>query len=144
MSTDVIPALDTKIGGVWNGISTKLAERIQEIYGVPQTEEDKNSTPLPDNCEVRASNNIDILANNSGLLNNVTEHVIDIISNDLDKGQIPTEFGNFKFERTQDGGVDIYTPDGKCGARFTNQSRYRSQLMEIVNIDPISLWDAIQ
>jgi len=140
-SADITPEVDTKIGGVWSGSPTKLAETLQDIYRVPQKEVDKNQTPLPDNCEVSASNNIDLFGNNSGILKDVTEQVRDIIANSLDKGLISSSFGNFTFSRNQDGGVDIYTPDGKCGVRFDNHGDYRSRLKEIVNIYPPSIWD---
>lgn len=150
MSTDVIPAVDTTTSGVGDGydpLSSIMVDTAQELYAslAQQKIEDKvlprnDLDGLTEACVIKAGTDITSFGNKSGILDDVSEHIRKIVIGPLGTGSILNQYGAFKYERTPNG-VDIYTPDGKCGLRFNRQGLYTGRLMEIRNIYPPSIWD---
>lgn len=150
MSTaDLTPEMDTT-SGVREGydpLSSIMVDTAQELYAslAQQKIEDKvlpqnDLDGLSEACVIKAGTDITSFGNKSGILDDVSEHIRKIVIGPLGKDSILTPYGAFNYEHTPNG-VDIYTPDGKCGLRFDKHGNYTSKLMEIRNIYPPDIWE---
>ncbi len=150
MSTDVIPAVDTTKSGVGDGydpLSSIMVETAQELYATLAQQKDADKVAAPDPtqrltvaCEIEAGTNITSFGNESGIMEDVSNHIKSIVIGPLGKGAVSNQYGEFNYDHTPNG-VDIYTPDGKCGLRFDRHGFYTGKLMEIGNIYPPNIWE---
>ncbi len=98
MSTDVIPAVDTTKSGVGDGydpLSSIMVETAQELYATLAQQKDADKVAAPDPtqrltvaCEIEAGTNITSFGNESGIMEDVSNHIKSIDFTDWGEASI--------------------------------------------------------